>query len=196
MKNILPVILIVAAIAGITIYSQKSKKSEQKNSHSVMEKMEKTNSMMIEDKMAMEKEAMMKVDDKILMDKMEKSGDAMMEKKDDSMMMEKEAMVEKPGSFVKYEDVNIASLNGDIVLDFSATWCPSCRSFKKDVEASLSDIPSNLTIVLVDYDSNKDLRKKYGVTRQHTFVQIDKQGNQINKWSGGSTLESLFSHIK
>ncbi len=103
---------------------------------------------------------------------------------------------QKPGSFVKYEETNISELDGNIILDFSATWCPSCRKFKKDVEKSLMDIPSDLTIVLVDYDSNKDLRQQYGVKQQHTFVQIDNQGNAITMWSGGSTLESLFSNIK
>jgi hypothetical protein len=48
----------------------------------------------------------------------------------------------------------------------------------------------------VDYESSTELKKKYGVTYQHTLVQVDAQGNMITKWSGGNTLESLLEKIK
>jgi thioredoxin-related protein len=41
----------------------------------------------------------------------------------------------------------------------------------------------------------KDLAKKYGITYQHTFVQIDSKGNEITKWNGGKTDE-LLAKIK
>jgi thioredoxin-related protein len=34
----------------------------------------------------------------------------------------------------------------------------------------------------VDFDNSTELRKKYGVTDKHTFVQVDKQGNKISMW--------------
>ncbi|MCI5051116.1 MAG: thioredoxin domain-containing protein [Candidatus Pacebacteria bacterium] len=101
-----------------------------------------------------------------------------------------------PGDFVKYEDITLASLEGDIVLDFYASWCPSCRRLENDINDSLSDIPSNLTIVQVDYDTETALKNKYAVTKQHTMVQVDNQGNLIKKWSGGSTLESIVDEVK
>ena len=100
------------------------------------------------------------------------------------------------GSFVDYGSVDISSLQGDIVLSFSAFWCPSCRAFKKDIKASLPDIPSNLTVIDVNYDTERTLKKQYAVTTQHTFVQIDNQGNLIKKWRGGNTLESVVAEIE
>jgi hypothetical protein len=43
----------------------------------------------------------------------------------------------------------------------------------------------------VDFDNETDLRKKYGVTIQHTFVQIDKDGNSLAKWAGSTTAEEI-----
>jgi hypothetical protein len=46
-----------------------------------------------------------------------------------------------------------------------------------------------------DYDSNNELKKKYGVTYQHTFVQIDSNGNMITKWNGGD-IDTLKQNLK
>ena len=45
--------------------------------------------------------------------------------------------------------------------------------------AKLDKIPAGINIVEVDYDSHQDLRVKYGVRTQHTFVQVDQGGNKI-----------------
>lgn len=101
-----------------------------------------------------------------------------------------------PGLYVKYEDVNIASLNGKIVLNFHASWCTSCRRLENDIINSLIDIPSGVNLVKVNYDSEMALKNKYGITQQHTSVQVDNQGNLIKKWSGGNTLESIIIELQ
>jgi hypothetical protein len=53
-----------------------------------------------------------------------------------------------------------------------------------------------VTILKTDYDKETELKKKYGVTYQHTLVQVDKSGNMIKKWSGGGTLDNLLSQIQ
>jgi len=108
----------------------------------------------------------------------------------------REEIVAGPGSYLDYADVDLASLEGKIVLDFYASWCPSCRKLESDIKGSLADIPSDVTIVKVDYDAETALKQKYGVTKQHTMVQVDNQGNLIQKWSGGSTLESIVNKLK
>ncbi|MEK7564045.1 MAG: hypothetical protein AAB510_00550 [Patescibacteria group bacterium] len=60
----------------------------------------------------------------------------------------------------------------------------------------MSKIPSDLSILDVDYDNSSDLKKKYGVTYQHTFVQVDKDGNMIKKWNGSPTLAKLVSEVR
>ena len=40
------------------------------------------------------------------------------------------------------------------------------------------------------------LRQKYGVTYQHTFVKVDKDGNQIKKASGLADLNAISEFAK
>jgi hypothetical protein len=54
-------------------------------------------------------------------------------------------------------------------------------------------VPAGLTVVSVDYDAATDLRKQYGVTVQHTFVQVDPAGNEVAKFTGAPTGEAIAS---
>ncbi|WP_319478574.1 thioredoxin family protein [Marispirochaeta aestuarii] len=76
------------------------------------------------------------------------------------------------------------------VLFFNASWCPSCKGAVRDFEANEVEI-RDYYLVYVDYDSSDDLQEKYGVTYQHTFVQIDPEGKAVTKWNGGGTVEFL-----
>ncbi len=69
-----------------------------------------------------------------------------------------------------------------VVYFFHATWCPTCRATEEAI--ARDGIPAGLTLVKVDFDSENDLRKKYGVTTQHTFVQVDASGAELAKWTG------------
>ena len=39
----------------------------------------------------------------------------------------------------------------------------------------------------------KELAKKYGITYQHTYVQIDSAGKELTKWNGGGAAELLVN---
>ena len=87
------------------------------------------------------------------------------------------------------------------VLYFYATWCPTCKVANEDFLANPNKIPEDVVLIRINYNDpdtdaeEKDLAKKYGITYQHTFVQIDAEGNQIAKWNGGQT-EELIANIK
>lgn len=82
----------------------------------------------------------------------------------------------------------------DLILFFHAEWCPSCKTLSSDIEKNLINIPKGTTIFKVNYDKETELRKKYGVTYQHTMVRVDKSGNLIKKWSGSSTIEDTLKN--
>lgn len=81
------------------------------------------------------------------------------------------------GKYVDYADDIIAKTPGKKVLFFHAAWCPQCRAIEADIKRE--SVPSGLTIIKVDYDTHQDLRKKYGITLQTTFIKIDDSGNAI-----------------
>jgi hypothetical protein len=71
---------------------------------------------------------------------------------------------------------------GDVVLFFNASWCPTCQVTVGNLDAD--GVPAGLTVVSVDYDANDALRQQYGVTVQHTFVQVDEAGQQVAIFTG------------
>jgi thiol-disulfide isomerase/thioredoxin len=87
------------------------------------------------------------------------------------------------------------------VLYFYASWCPICRPADLNFKDNVSKIPEDVVVVRVNYNDpdtdqeEKDLAQKYGITYQHTFVQIDAQGNKIAVWNGGQ-INELLKNIK
>lgn len=122
---------------------------------------------------------------------------AMMEEVTDTGMMEKENAMMKAGSYEAYspEKLKLAE-TGKVVLFFRASWCPTCRALDASIRSHITAIPEGVTILDVDYDSSTALKQKYGVTYQHTLVQVDASGNLIAKWAGTPTLADLVSQIQ
>lgn len=77
------------------------------------------------------------------------------------------------------------------VIYFFAAWCPTCKVANRDITENQNKIPENVVIIKTDYDTEKELKKKYNVTYQHTFVIVDDQGNEVTKWNGGGLDEIL-----
>lgn len=87
------------------------------------------------------------------------------------------------------------------VLFFYANWCPTCRPADASFSENESQIPEDVVLFRINYndsntdDAEKDLAQQYGVTYQHTFVQIDGNGKEITKWNGGQ-IEELLANLK
>lgn len=107
----------------------------------------------------------------------------------DEMMKDSKSWV-----YSEYSEDLVKNATWNIVLFFHANWCPSCVSIDKNV--SSSTIPSDLTLLKVDYDNSDDLKTKYGVLSQTTFVQVDNKWNMIKKWVSARDLDDIISKIK
>lgn len=106
---------------------------------------------------------------------------------------EAETPVALAGIYTEY-DSSLLGKTDNTVLFFHASWCPPCRS--ADASIKSSGVSDNLSILKVDFDNSSELRQKYGVTSQHTFVQVDSEGNLINKWSGGSSVADIEAKLQ
>jgi hypothetical protein len=62
--------------------------------------------------------------------------------------------------------------------------------------SSLGEIPEGVTILKADFDEDVELKEKYGVKIQHSFVQVDANGEAIAKWVGGNTLGDITKNLK
>lgn len=92
-----------------------------------------------------------------------------------------------PGSFEDYGVSKLAMADSrKVVLFFNASWCPTCSQFVEEIKKL--KVPDNVLILSVDYDKYQNLREKYKVTYQHTFIEVDYDGKELFRWSGGGIL--------
>jgi thioredoxin 1 len=199
---LIPVLAIVALGAIGFIYSTtiQSEKAAMKQTETKMEeKMEAKNADSMEEKMAKQASDVMSTSSDSMIAKAESQmkqpeTEAMADKKSDAMATVETAAIAQAGTYTTYSASTLAAAKTNkVVLFFHAAWCPSCRAL--DAEITTMGVKSGVTVLKVDYDSANVLKAKYGVTTQHTLVQVTKDGELITKWSGGD-LASIYSRIK
>jgi thiol-disulfide isomerase/thioredoxin len=109
-----------------------------------------------------------------------------------------EVVTRVAGDYISYESFVTSGdkySDSKVVLFFNAPWCSTCKVARDNFESSLADIPDNLTVVVVYFANAFELRKKYGVTVQHTFVEIDRAGEALGKWSGSTTYAEIVKNL-
>ncbi|PIQ45725.1 MAG: hypothetical protein COW04_06090, partial [Deltaproteobacteria bacterium CG12_big_fil_rev_8_21_14_0_65_43_10] len=91
-------------------------------------------------------------------------------------------------NYLDYSDGALANTQrkGKSVLFFAATtWCQTCSALEEEIIERQAEIPEGVTILKVDYDNDKAMNQKYGVTSQHTLVVLDENGKELKRWLGG-----------
>ena len=94
------------------------------------------------------------------------------------------------GRYTNYSGEEVANKGySQTIVFFYAPWCPECRAFKKAITEN--SIPDGVQILETDFDSSTDLKKKYGVTQQTTFVRVNSAGELQKKWPGYGKDKSI-----
>lgn len=57
-----------------------------------------------------------------------------------------------------------------VALDFHADWCSTCKAQDKVLNQLKSESGLDITVLRVDYDKEKELRKTYQIRYQSTIV--------------------------
>ena len=183
-QNLLILVVAVLIIGGAGFALSQQGKQAVSDDSEMMTKDEASMDDTKNDVMTKKDDMEAKEDDTINEDSMTKDAIA-----DDAVMMK--------GSYEIYSPEKLARAEtGKVVLFFKATWCPTCRALDSDITKNLTNIPDGVSILELNYDTETELRKKYGVTVQHTLVQVNAAGEQITKWSGGNTLASVLSRLQ
>lgn len=99
------------------------------------------------------------------------------------------------GSYIDYSNDIIKNTQGTKLLFFHAPWCPQCVALDNSIKSG--KIPNGVTIIKTDYDSNQELRKKYGVTLQTTVVRVDDEGKQVKKYTAYNepSLQAIIDNV-
>jgi len=101
---------------------------------------------------------------------------------------------ELPFSQARYDAALKAKM--PLIVDFSADWCPTCR-MQKPIVSSLAASKkfSRVTVLIANYDLEKDLEHSLKVGAQSTMV-VFKGGREVSRAAGvisRSGLDTLFS---
>ena len=87
------------------------------------------------------------------------------------------------------------SRNEKVVLFFHAAWCPTCRAFDTNARSYENAPLEALTLFKIDFDTATDLRRTYGVTRQHSFVVLDNEQKEEMRVEGVTTVSELIKRL-
>lgn len=109
------------------------------------------------------------------------------------------ASIASAGEIKPYTQAEFDKLTHDgkpVVVDVSATWCPTCKAQKPIVE-SLMKQPAykDVTVLSVDFDSAKPTLRKFKVSMQSTLIAF-KGAKEVGRSTGDTTPEGLEGLIK
>ena len=93
----------------------------------------------------------------------------------------------------RLEDEKLEDLvkEGNVLVDFSASWCGPCQMLEPVLEELASD-RSNIKVISVDVDEHEELSRKYGVMSVPTLV-VYKNGKMVSRNTGYTTKDVIES---
>ncbi len=78
-----------------------------------------------------------------------------------------------------------------VVVDFAASWCPTCKQQKPIVQGLLKDPKrKTLTVFVADFDKEEALKKRMNVTMQSTLIAL-KAGKEVARSTGQTDKAAL-----
>lgn len=132
------------------------------------------------------------------------SPDAMVKNKTNESMAKKDSgtMMLK-ASYSDYDAAKYRQARAEgkvIYLEFYASWCPTCRSYEPRLQQAFEEMAGNSKYAevvgfKVNYDTQEDLKREFGIVGQHTHVIIGKEGEVIVQsreiWSAQDLMENI-----
>jgi thiol-disulfide isomerase/thioredoxin len=78
-----------------------------------------------------------------------------------------------------------------VVVDFAASWCPTCKEQKPIVQGLLKDPKrQSLTVFVADFDKEEALKERLKVTMQSTLIAF-KGGKEVARSTGQTDKAEL-----
>ena len=90
----------------------------------------------------------------------------------------------------------LAAEGKPIVLSVRAPWCPTCKQ-QDPIQTSLMNSPAykDYTLFTIDFDSQKDLLKKYNVAMQSTIIAFHGK-SEVGRSVGDTKQASIDALMK
>lgn len=98
--------------------------------------------------------------------------------------------------FSQQEFDKLTSQGKPVVLDISATWCPTCKVQKPILEGLMKQPAyKDVTLLIIDFDTEKATLKKFKVTMQSTLVGF-KGAREVGRSVGDTTPAGIEGLIR
>ena len=103
------------------------------------------------------------------------------------------------GSIEPYDQAafdKLAAAGKPIVLSVRAPWCPTCKA-QDPIQTSLMQQPAyaDYTLMTIDFDSQKNLLKKYKVATQSTII-VFHGNDEVGRSVGDTRAASIDALMK
>jgi thioredoxin 1 len=84
---------------------------------------------------------------------------------------------------------------GDVLVEFSATWCPPCKALAPILESIAEERASSLKVVVVDIDASPRTSTKYKVRGAPTLV-LFRKGERAASQLGAVPKSKLIAMLE
>lgn len=105
------------------------------------------------------------------------------------------ASAAEPKPFTQQAFDQLAHEGKPVVVDVSATWCPTCKAQKPIVDGlTKQDAYKDVVLLTVDFDADKAVLKEFKVGMQSTLIAF-KGGKETGRSVGDTTasgIEGIF----
>jgi thioredoxin-like negative regulator of GroEL len=96
------------------------------------------------------------------------------------------ARAEATGSFTNEAFLKAQQAGLPILIDISATWCPTCKAQEPIIESLTSREPyADFVVLKVDFDDQRQIVREFGARSQSTLI-VFKGAREVDR-SVGST---------
>lgn len=82
-----------------------------------------------------------------------------------------------------------------VVLHFHADWCPTCKAQDQTLQSMKGEKGLDLVILTVNYDTEKDLKRRFNVRTQSTMVVL-KGSKEVARLAGDTSADGIRGALK
>lgn len=82
-----------------------------------------------------------------------------------------------------------------VAVLFHADWCPTCRAQQQVLNTLKTEAGLDLTLLVANYDTEKDLKKRFNVRGQSTLVVLNGQ-EERHRSMGTTSADAIRSALK